>query len=93
VCFCFEEKNNFLENLEFLSTCSQKMQVARSVFKLDKPKKSVRWGGFVRLIDPGHKLLDPFLFLVHHVHSFSPGEITGFPAHPHRLKMLFSKDL
>jgi len=31
-----------------------------------------------------YKKLDPFIFLVHHTHSFSPSEITGFPAHPHR---------
>jgi redox-sensitive bicupin YhaK (pirin superfamily) len=33
---------------------------------------------------------DPFIFLVHHTHSFRPGEITGFPAHPHRYVALTS---
>lgn len=35
-------------------------------------------------IDPPHTDFDPFIFLVHHKHSFRPGERSGFPAHPHR---------
>lgn len=31
-----------------------------------------------------YKDVDPFIFLVHHVHSFPAGAIEGFSAHPHR---------
>ena len=58
--------------------------VSRSIKKIENPRPSPRWGGHVRVIEPPYKLFDPFIFLVHHVHSFAPGERTGFPAHPHR---------
>jgi len=56
----------------------------RTVTKIVRPQATPRWNGYVTLVDPEYTSSDPFIFLVHHVHNFQPGEVTGFPPHPHR---------
>jgi hypothetical protein len=50
---------------------------ARSIRKLSNISKSSQWGGWIAAIQPGYEEFDPFIFIVHHVHSFKAGEIAG----------------
>jgi hypothetical protein len=56
----------------------------KSVASVHRSKVSPKWGGNIIVTDPDYKFTDPFIFAVHHVHSFKAGEVAGFPAHPHR---------
>jgi len=59
--------------------------LSRTIKVVRSAPLSKQWGGHIAVVDPhDNKLMDPFIFLVHHVHSFGPGEVTGFPPHPHR---------
>jgi len=57
--------------------------VSRSA-RVVHPQAAPRWGGHVIVVDPKYSEVDPFIFLVHHVHSFKAGEVSGFPPHAHR---------
>jgi len=58
--------------------------ISRTVSLLKSVSKVNKWGGYVAVMDPEYSKFDPFIFLVHHVHSFKANEKTGFPPHPHR---------
>lgn len=63
---------------------SLRQAISRTVRLVHNNQKVPQWGGYISVTDPDVHEFDPFIFLVHHVHSFPPGEETGFPAHPHR---------
>jgi len=80
-----EYQNNtfvLIDNELQMQSAVTKLGRTVSLFRNAKPMN--KWGGYMTVIDPGTTEMDPFIFLVHHVHKFSPGERTGFPPHPHR---------